>query len=91
MSLVRFALLCRLMLMAIDAHFFRIACKGVLAGLFDDQYRFLSLGIVNKIDYQNRVLRIITPYKGKVDIVQFGQVKIDEWGREIGHTTANSV
>jgi len=61
--------------------------KDLLVGLLDDRRGFLGLGVVNKIDYKNRVLKITTPYREKVDIVQFGQVKVDKLGREIGYIT----
>jgi polynucleotide 5'-hydroxyl-kinase GRC3/NOL9 len=63
---------------------------GLLIGLFDERRRFLGLGVIDRIDCKNRILKIMTPCKEKVDIVQFGQVKVDKLGREIGYATALS-
>ena len=64
--------------------------EGLLVGLLNSRQRFLGLGVVNKIDYNNRVLKVTTPCREKIDIVQFSQIKVDKQGREIGYTTALS-
>ncbi|MDQ1278950.1 MAG: polynucleotide 5-hydroxyl-kinase [Thermoproteota archaeon] len=58
--------------------------KGLIVGLLDKNKQFLGLGTIEKIDFENRVLRIYTPYKDKIGIIQFGQIKIDEKGKEEG-------
>jgi len=57
--------------------------KGLITGLLNEERVFLGLGIIDKIDYQNQILKIHTPYDGKVNIVRFGQVKIDSQGNEM--------
>ncbi len=57
--------------------------KNLLTGLLDNDEKFLGLGIIQEIDYQNQVLKLSTPYEGKISIVRFGQVKIDPHGNEI--------
>ena len=57
--------------------------KNLLTGLLDNDKNFLGLGIIQEIDYQNKVLKLSTPYEGKISIVRFGQVKIDPHGNEI--------
>jgi polynucleotide 5'-kinase involved in rRNA processing len=64
--------------------------EGVLVGLLNNDKDFLGLGIISKLDYINRTLKIQTAYKDTVNIVQFGQVKINEAGKELGVTTAFS-
>lgn len=61
--------------------------QGLLLGLLDDKRKFLGLGVINKIDCKNKVLKIVTPCRGRISIVQFGQVRIDKLGREIGYTS----
>lgn len=58
--------------------------RGLLVGLLDKNRQFLGLGTIEKIDFENRVLRIYTPYKDKIGIIQFGQIRIDEKGKEEG-------
>ena len=65
--------------------------KGLLVGLLDKDRQFLGLGMIYKIDYENRILKIYTPYKDKVSIIQFGQIKVDEKGKELGVTKAFSI
>ena len=63
---------------------------GLLVGLLDGGGEFLGLGAIQEIDYENRVLKLLTPYAGKVDVVRFSQVKVDSQGGEVGLTTAFS-
>jgi len=64
--------------------------KGLITGLLNEERVFLGLGIIDKIDYQNQILKIHTPYDGKVNIVRFGQVKIDSQGNEMQLTNTFS-
>ena len=59
---------------------------GLLVGLCNNKYRFLGIGIISDMDYENRILKVITPCKERVDIVQVGQVKVDKFGRKKGYT-----
>lgn len=61
--------------------------RWLLVGLLNDDRDFLGLGVIQGIDYEKRVLRLYTSYRGKVDIVQFGQVKVDRYGKELGFAT----
>lgn len=65
--------------------------KGVLVALLDNQREFHGLGILHDIDYQRRALRIYTPYRGKVAIIQFGKIKLNRYGTEIGTTNTISI
>ncbi len=62
--------------------------KGLLVGLLSDDRDFLGLGVIQGIDYEKGVLKLYTPYRGKVGIVQFGQVKVDRYGKELGIVAA---
>jgi len=64
--------------------------EGLLVGLLNNDRDFLGLGIISKLDYNNRTLKIRTAYKDTVNVVQFGQIKINEAGNELGVTTAFS-
>ncbi len=64
--------------------------KGLLVGLLNRNRDFLGLGIISKVDYRNKTLKIQTSCRDEISIVQFGQVKIDESGRELGITTSFS-
>ncbi|MDH5770534.1 MAG: Clp1/GlmU family protein [Candidatus Bathyarchaeota archaeon] len=61
--------------------------RWLLVGLLNDDRDFLGLGVIQGIDYEKKVLRLYTSYRGKVDIVQFGQVKVDRYGKELGIAT----
>lgn len=63
---------------------------GLLVSLLNHKREFLGLGILSKLDYINRVLKICTSCKDKISIVQFGQVKISESGNELGIATSFS-
>jgi polynucleotide 5'-kinase involved in rRNA processing len=58
--------------------------KGLLVGLHDAQENFLGIGILNRIDYERRVLQIYTSVKTNVFSIHIGQVKLDRKGNEIG-------
>jgi polynucleotide 5'-hydroxyl-kinase GRC3/NOL9 len=64
--------------------------EGLLVGLLNNDRDFLGIGIISKLDYNNRTLKIKTAYKDTVNVVQFGRVKINEAGKELGVTTAFS-
>jgi len=64
--------------------------EGLLVGLLNNDRDFLGLGIISKLDYKNQTLKIRTDYKDTVSVVQFGQIKVNEAGNELGVTTAFS-
>ncbi|KPV62448.1 MAG: Polyribonucleotide 5'-hydroxyl-kinase [Candidatus Bathyarchaeota archaeon BA2] len=61
--------------------------EGLLAGLHDGQGKFLGIGILCGVDYKRRVMKIYTPMSKNVSTIRFGQIKLDENGREIGLST----
>jgi polynucleotide 5'-kinase involved in rRNA processing len=65
--------------------------EGLLVGLLNNDRDFLGLGIISKLDYNNQTLKIRTAFKDTVNVVQFGQIKINEAGNELGVTTTFSI
>jgi len=64
--------------------------EGLLVGLQDEQGKFLGIGILFGVDYRRRVLKVYTSANGNVSTIRFGQIKLDENGREIGLSTVYS-
>jgi polynucleotide 5'-kinase involved in rRNA processing len=60
--------------------------KGLLVSLLDQNRHFLGLGVISKIDYKNEKLKLFTPCRDKISIVQFGQIKNSRDGKELGKT-----
>ena len=61
--------------------------EGLLVGLQDERGKFLGIGILCGVDYKRRVMKIYTPISENVSTIRFGQIKLDENGREIGLST----
>jgi len=64
--------------------------EGLLVGLQDERGRFLGIGILCGVDYKRKVMKVYTPVREKVSTIRFGQIKLDENGREIGLSTVYS-
>ncbi len=64
--------------------------NGLLLGLHDERGKFLGIGILCGVDYRRRVMKVFTPITEDVSTVRFGQVKLDENGRELGLSTVYS-
>jgi polynucleotide 5'-hydroxyl-kinase GRC3/NOL9 len=58
--------------------------QGLLVGLHDENDKFLGIGILSRIDYKRRIIKVYTPITAKVSSIHVGQVKLDKQGREIG-------
>ena len=57
--------------------------KGLLVGLLDDNLLCLGIGIIEEIDYSNKLLRIKTYVNKDPHYIAFGQIKLSERGEEI--------
>ncbi len=57
--------------------------KGLMVGLLDENSVLMGLGLIEEIDYEERTISVLTPVEGRVSIIQVGQLKLDEEGREI--------
>ncbi len=64
--------------------------EGLLVGLLNTARDFLGLGLIAKLDYTTRALKLQTACREIVNIVQFGEVYLNEVGEEQGVTTAFS-
>jgi polynucleotide 5'-kinase involved in rRNA processing len=64
--------------------------EGLLVGLQDERGKFLGIGILCGVDYKRRVMKVYTPINENVSTIRFGQIKLDENGREIGLSTVYS-
>ncbi|MFB0526718.1 MAG: Clp1/GlmU family protein [bacterium] len=60
--------------------------KNILVGLLDSIGEVLSIGIIDRIDYKARKIRIFTPVKEKEKIktIQFGSLRLTPEGTEAG-------
>ncbi|MEM3045786.1 MAG: hypothetical protein QW057_01735, partial [Candidatus Bathyarchaeia archaeon] len=64
--------------------------RGLIAGLLAKNGQLLSLGIVEELNYAGRAVRVLTPYRGPVDTVELGQVRLDRCCRELPWPPASS-
>ncbi len=60
--------------------------KNILVGLLDSTGDVLGIGIIDKIDYKTRRIRVFTPVKEKEKIktIQFGSLRLTPEGTEAG-------
>jgi polynucleotide 5'-hydroxyl-kinase GRC3/NOL9 len=58
--------------------------EGLLVALHDAKENFLGIGVLERIDYERRVVRVYTPVREGVASLHLGRVKLDRKGREIG-------
>ncbi|RLE51223.1 MAG: hypothetical protein DRJ20_02435 [Candidatus Methanomethylicota archaeon] len=57
--------------------------RGLLAGFFNSEGRFLGIGVVKEVNFARRTIEIMTPVDEDVGLIILGSVKISESGREI--------
>jgi polynucleotide 5'-hydroxyl-kinase GRC3/NOL9 len=60
--------------------------ERLLAALYDDQRRFLGIGILQEVDYLRKTLKVITPVSEEAAILALGKVKLDKNMKEISLT-----
>jgi len=60
--------------------------KNLVVGLLDSMGEVLSIGIIDRIDYKSREIKIFTPVKdkGKIRTIQFGSLRLTPEGIEAG-------
>ena len=51
--------------------------KGIIVGLYDNE-KFLGLGIISEINYEERKIKIITPVNEDISLIQLGNLKLNE-------------
>jgi len=57
--------------------------KKLLIGLYDDNLKFLGLGIIIDYDFSKRVLKVFTRAGDEITAIAFGHIRLDIDGREI--------
>ncbi|MBS7621518.1 hypothetical protein KEJ32_05345, partial [Candidatus Bathyarchaeota archaeon] len=57
--------------------------KGLLLALYNDEKKFLGIGVLREIDYRRKVIKIFTPVSSGISTVIFGKVKLDENLKEV--------
>jgi len=57
--------------------------NGLLVGLLDKTGKFLGVGVIKEIRYSEGIIRVLTNVTDDVGVIQFGQIKLNENGREI--------
>jgi polynucleotide 5'-hydroxyl-kinase GRC3/NOL9 len=56
---------------------------GLLLGLYDSQRKFLGIGILCKVDYVRKTLKLLTSVSEKPSSITFGKVRLDKNLKEI--------
>jgi polynucleotide 5'-kinase involved in rRNA processing len=56
---------------------------GVLLGLYDSQRKFLGIGILCKVDYMKKTLKLLTSVSEKPSSITLGKVWLDKNLKEI--------
>ena len=57
--------------------------KGLLAGLYDSQGKFLGIGVLREVDYLRKTLKVLTSVTAKPASIALGKVRLDENLREV--------
>jgi polynucleotide 5'-hydroxyl-kinase GRC3/NOL9 len=57
--------------------------REVLLGLYDSQRKFLGIGILCKVDYVRKTLKVLTSISKKPSSITLGKVRLDENLKEI--------
>jgi polynucleotide 5'-hydroxyl-kinase GRC3/NOL9 len=57
--------------------------EGLLLGLYDAQRRFLGIGVLSKVDYGRKALKVLTSVSEKPAGISLGKVRLDENLKEI--------
>ncbi|MEM2202322.1 MAG: Clp1/GlmU family protein [Candidatus Bathyarchaeia archaeon] len=57
--------------------------KGLLLALYNDEKKFLGIGVLREIDYRRKVVKIFTPVSSGISTVIFGKVRLDENLKEV--------
>jgi polynucleotide 5'-hydroxyl-kinase GRC3/NOL9 len=57
--------------------------EGLLLGLYDSQRKFLGIGILCKVDYVRKALKVLTSVLAKPSSIVLGKVRLDENLNEI--------
>lgn len=61
--------------------------RGMIVGLLDRSHRMLGLGLIEEVDYEERMINIITPVEEEVGFIQVGQLRLDKEYREVAEVS----
>lgn len=61
--------------------------EGLLAALYNNENRFLGIGVLREIDYRKMVMKIYTPASIGISTVIIGKVRLDRSLKEIPQTS----
>lgn len=61
--------------------------EGLLLGLYDAQRKFLGIGVLRKVDYGRKALKMLTSVSAKPAGISLGKVRLDENLKEVVATT----
>lgn len=64
--------------------------EGLLTALYNDERRFLGIGVLREVDYGRKVMKIYTPVSSNISAIAIGKVKLDKNLREITITPEES-
>jgi polynucleotide 5'-hydroxyl-kinase GRC3/NOL9 len=57
--------------------------EGLLAALYDNEKKFLGIGVLREINYTRRIMKIYTPVSSDISMVIIGKVRLDKNLKEI--------
>jgi polynucleotide 5'-hydroxyl-kinase GRC3/NOL9 len=57
--------------------------EGLLTALYNDEGRFLGIGVLQEIEYLRKTIKILTPVSKKIAIAIIGKVRLDKNLKEI--------
>ncbi len=57
--------------------------RGLIVGLLGPDLSYLGLGLIREIDYLKKVIELLTPVEGPINVIQVGLIKLDEDFREV--------
>jgi polynucleotide 5'-hydroxyl-kinase GRC3/NOL9 len=57
--------------------------EGLLTALYNDEKKFLGIGVLREIDYGRKVMKIFTPVSSGISTVAIGKVRLDKNLREV--------
>ncbi|MEM2937072.1 MAG: Clp1/GlmU family protein [Candidatus Bathyarchaeia archaeon] len=60
--------------------------KGLLAALYDNEKKFLGIGVLREINYTRKIMKIYTPVSSVISTVIIGKVRLDKNLKEIPPT-----
>lgn len=65
--------------------------EGLLTGLYDNNRKFLGIGVVQEIDYLRKAMKVLSPVSEEVSIMVLGKIKLDKNMKEIPPPEENNV